>query len=328
MRQRKVDRHLPPCVYHKHGAYWFVRAGKWYRLGTNLVTALAEYGRRIAAPKGGMADLIEEAFPHITKKVAASTAHQYRVCANKLKEILAEFEPGQVRPRDVAGIKRLYADHPNMGNRVLSVLRSVFAYALEAELVEMNPCIGVKRHTERWRERLVAPAEFDAIREKAVPQMQVIMDMLRLTGQRVSDVLKLRVSDLGDDGIFFRQGKTGARLIVRWTPELRAAVERAKTLRGNVRALTLFHSRTGGAPAYETIRDKWERACELAGIQDAHIHDLRAMAITAAKAQGIDAQALAGHTSPAMTRRYLRSKEVPVVDSPIRQSLDIGQKTK
>ena len=39
MRQRKVDRHLPPCVSQKHGAYWLVRAGKWHRLGTNLVTA-------------------------------------------------------------------------------------------------------------------------------------------------------------------------------------------------------------------------------------------------------------------------------------------------
>ncbi len=288
MRQRKADRHLPPCVYHKHGAYWLVRSGKWHRLGTDLATSLAEYGRRIATPTGGMADLIEEAFPHITKTVAESTAHQYRVCANKLKEILAEFEPSQVRPKDVAGLKRMYVDHPNMGNRMLSVLRSVFAYALEAELVEMNPCIGVKRHSEAWRDRLVTPAEFEAIREKAVPQMQVIMDLLRLTGQRVSDVLKLRVSDLGDEGIFFRQGKTGARLIVRWTLDLRAAVERAKTLRGNVRALTLFHSRTGGMPAYETIRDKWERACELSGVQDARIHDLRAMALTGR--QGADAR--------------------------------------
>ena len=99
----------------------------------------------------------------------------------------------------------------------------------------MNPCVwAANRRCEAWRDRLVTPAEFEAIREKAVPQMQVIMDLLRLTGQRVSDVLKLRVSDLGDEGIFFRQRKTGARLIVRWTLDLRAAVERAKTLRGNV----------------------------------------------------------------------------------------------
>lgn len=44
--------------------------------------------------------------------------------------------------------------------------------------------------------------------------------------------------------------------------------------------------------------------------------DLRAMAGTAAKAQGKNPTALLGHTSAAMTARYLRDKEVSVVDGP------------
>ncbi len=32
MRPRKKDRHLPPCMYIKHGAYYLVRKGKWERL--------------------------------------------------------------------------------------------------------------------------------------------------------------------------------------------------------------------------------------------------------------------------------------------------------
>ena len=38
--------------------------------------------------------------------------------------------PGQVLPRDVAAIKTHYADRPNMGNRLLSYLRMVFALAV------------------------------------------------------------------------------------------------------------------------------------------------------------------------------------------------------
>ena len=114
----------------------------------------------------------------------------------------------------------------------------------------------------------------------------------------------------------FEQRKTGARLTVRWSPELRAVVERAKGLHGNVRALTLLHARRGKAVDYRTTRDQWERACEAAGVTDAHLHDLRAYALTRAKQQGLDATALAGHTSAAMTRRYLRDREIPLVDGP------------
>ena len=265
-----------------------------------------------------MARLIEDALPHIIRGKAENTVKLYRLAAEALKHHLKHFEPPSVKGKHVALIKRDYASHPNMGNRVLSVLRLIFSFALEDGTygVESNPCAGIKAYTEAKRGRLILPSEFAAIREKAVPQLQCIMDMLRLTGQRVSDVLKLRVSDLGEEGIYFRQGKTGTRLIVRWTSELRAVVERSGGLRGNIRALTLFHSRSGSVPSYFTIRNKWERACGLAGVQDAHIHDLRAMALTAAKAQGLDAQALAGHASEAMTKRYLRSKEIPLVNGP------------
>lgn len=53
-----------------------------------------------------------------------------------------------------------------------------------------------------------------------------------------------------------------------------------------------------------------------AGVEDAHLHDLRAMALTAAEAQGKNPTALAGHTSPAQTKRYLRNRSEPVVESP------------
>lgn len=116
----------------------------------------------------------------------------------------------------------------------------------------------------------------------------------------------------------FDQEKTGAKLLVRWTPELRDAIERANALNGNVLGQTLFRTRSHGksTPSYGTTRDRWREAVEAAGVEDAHIHDLRAKSLTNAKRQGKDAQMLAGHTSPAMTDRYIRLREVPVVDGP------------
>src|SRR5690606_38606447 len=113
-------------------------------------------------------------------------------------------------------------------------------------------CLGVMRHVEAKRQRYLTDDEFHAIRAHAHPRLQVVMDLLYLTGQRVGDVLKIKRADLTEEGISFKQEKTGARLLVRWTPELRATVEAAKALSGNVVSPYLFRTRTrgGGPPSY------------------------------------------------------------------------------
>jgi integrase len=262
-----------------------------------------------------MPSLIEAAID-AAPKISPATRKQYRTAGAKLAEILAEYSPHQVAPRDVAQIKLMLAATPNMANRCLTVLRVVFNYALEMQLVDSNPAIGVKRFDEPERERLLTHAELTAIRRHAPPRLAILLDLMYLTGQRVTDVLRIRMSDITDEGIYFKQRKTGKRLVVKWSPDLRAAVDRAKALCGNVRALTLLHGRTGKAPDYRTTRDQWALACERAGVSGAQLRDLRAMSITNAELQGFDPTALAGHTSQQMTKRYLRSKIVKAVDGP------------
>ena len=61
-------------------------------------------------------------------------------------------------------------------------------------------------------------------------------------------------------------------------------------------------------------RDK--ETVKYATIKACGFHDLRAKAITDAKKQGHDPQALAGHDTEALTVRYLRDKEIPLVNGP------------
>jgi integrase len=316
-RKRVADKHLPPCVYFKHGSYWLVKRGKWERLAATMPEALAEYARRTQThTKGSMPELIERVLAHVSPKLAKSTQSQYRTAGERLKKFMAEFSPEQVRPKHVAAIKMHMAYTPNMANRVLSVLRIVFQHAVEWQLCESNPCVGIKRHEEAKRTRYITDAEYSAIYAVAPPRLQIIMDMLFLTGQRINDVLRIRYADIGQDGITFAQQKTGARLLVRWSPDLRNAVERARTLHGNLRALTLLQNRRGKAPDYSSTKIQWNHACEKAGVTDAHIHDLRAKSLTHAKQQGFNPQTLAGHTSAVMTDRYIRLRETPQADGP------------
>lgn len=315
-RPRKTDKHLPQGMYHRHGAYYLVRRGKWQRLGPDLRSALAEYASILEAPPGGMAALIDSAFPYLTRDVAANTRKSYLQASRRLKKAFAEFGPEQVKPKHVAAFKIAMANTPGLANHCLTFLRLVFAYALDNQMVESNPAVGIRPYRLKKRTRLLTPGEYGAIYAQAGPRLQVIMDLCIRTGQRISDVLKIRRADLVPEGIRFQQQKTGTKGVVPWTPELRAIVERAKTLRGNIRSLTLLHDRSGKAPTYWATREQWDDARRTAGVTDARIHDLRAFAATHARKQGKNATALLMHASPAQTERYLREKEETLAEGP------------
>lgn len=310
-RPRKSDRHLPPCVYRSGSAYFHVVAGKWHPLGKDLPAALSEYARRIGAVKaGGMPALIERYQASLANRLEPSTVLQYRSVCRKLSAIFAEFSPEQVRMRDVAAMMLHFAGKPSTGNQCRAVLREVFNFALERQIVDTNPVIGVRRHKETKRTRLITPAEFGAIRAIASPRLQATMDLLYLTGQRIGDVLKIDPADMIEEGLSVAQEKTGARLIVRWTPGLRAAVARLLVARG--RRLN-----------YDMIERDWLKATRAAGVADANLHDIRAMAASAV-GKG-KAQALLGHATEAQTETYLRDRVIPVVDGPIALKVPNGK---
>jgi integrase len=206
----------------------------------------------------------------------------------------------------------------------------VFGYAVEWGESDSNPCAGVKRHDPDSRDRLISDEEWRAIYDAAQPRLRVIMELQLLTGQRIGDVLSIRLNQLTDHGILFGQQKTGAKVLVRWTRQLRNAVEAAKALSADMPpALTLLRGRRNAAPQYKNVYRQWVQACKVAGVEDARPNDGRAKSATTARAQDKDATALLGHKSAAMTDRYLRDRSPTQADAPnIRRALDAGQKRK
>jgi integrase len=319
-RPRKTHRHLPPCVHLKHGAYFYVKRGKWRLLAHDLPTALREYAKLHSAPSHPIAKLIEDATPSVLRDergnaLAASTQSQYKVALRRLADILADFTPAQITARHVLQIRESFLPHVAVANRVVIVLRKVLDYALMHGHVDNNAAVGIKAISQDARTRRITAAEYAAIKANGTPLLAVVMDLLYLTGQRVGDVLAIKRADLTTDGIEFQQEKTDARLVVAWNEDLRGAVERAKATGGKVVGAHLLMKR-GRPVTYTMIWKQWTKACKAAKVEDANIHDVRAMSGTEAKAQGLDSQALLGHTDAKQTRRYLRDRVVPVVDGP------------
>lgn len=333
-RRRTTDQHLPQCVYRKHGAYWYVKCNQWTRLGSDLTSALAAYARLIDAPLDGLPALLERTLADAAERVRPSTLAQYQVAARKLDAVFAEFGPSQVEPRHVARMMDHYRAQPAMANRLRTVLKLTFDTAVRAGLVTANPVTPIAPHRTRRRTRYLTDTEYRAIHATASPVLRAIMDLAYLTAQRISDVLAIRLQDLTAEGIEIDQSKTSKRLTLIWTPDLREAVAGAKAQLPRSRIVRLgepaylLGQRNGKIRSYRGVKDVWDRACTRAGVEDAHLHDLRAKSLTDAKRQGLDAQRLAGHSTEAQTVRYLRGRERDLVTGPcFRQPspvLDIG----
>jgi integrase len=315
-RPRKHNKHLPRNVQFRHGMHYYVKGGKWLPIGKTFREAMAKYANIYDGAPGSMAALITKAMPFITAGKKPNTANQYRIAGKKLAKGLAEFRPEDVTHATIEKMMEEMAGTPNMANRCLSVLRRVFSYAAKHDFVTMNPVIGVGRHKEKKRVRLLTIEELTAIYTASGPRLRVIIDLLLRTGQRIGDVLKIRRADLLDEGIRFEQQKTGAKLIVPWNSELREVVKRAKALSPNIKALTLLHNKRGKTPDYSTVKLQWSNACAAAKVSDANLHDLRAMSATWAKRQGLNATILLGHTSPMQTVRYLRDRDAAIAEGP------------
>jgi integrase len=315
-RPRKHDKDLPQCMYFRRGAYYYVKRGKWMPLGKNRAKAMSRYGLIYEGAKGSVAELIAKAMPVICAKVKPNTAAQYRVAGAKLAKILAEFAPIDVTESTVAQVRKQLKETPNMANRCLTVLRLVFYYALDEQIVTANPVLKAQRYVESKRNRLLSIDELAAIYQASGPRLRIIIDLAIRTGQRIGDVLRIHRGDLTDDGIRFKQQKTGAKVVVPWTAELREVVDRAKGMHQNIKSLTLLHNRRGKVPDYSTVKLQWDKARKAANVEDAHLHDLRAMAATWAKRQGLDAKSLLGHTNAAQTERYLRDRDAVIATGP------------
>jgi integrase len=264
----------------------------------------------------GLGDLLDDWLADARLRgLAAKTLEQYIAAVVRIRLAFREFTPDQVRPVDVAQYLDAMKATPNTANRHRTVMSGAFALALRRGLVESNPVVAVAPFRERKRDRYLTDGELAAIRAQCSDRLRCVVDLCYLTAQRIGDVLSLTERQITEQGIEVDQQKTGKRLVIRWTDDLRAVIDRARALQKS-RSLALFGDANGKPWDYNAVRQSWNRAVNRAMVSDAHLHDLRAKSLTDAKAQGLDPRRLAGHSTEAQTTRYLRGMERDMVDGP------------
>jgi len=100
-----------------------------------------------------------------------------------------------IRRADVkALVKEKAANSPVAANRILALVRAVFNYAIDEELVEANPAARLKPIPEKPRERSLTPKEIKSFwhgleQTGMAPRLQQSLRFMLVSGQRRSEVL-------------------------------------------------------------------------------------------------------------------------------------------
>jgi integrase len=319
-----MSRKLPPRVYQKHGAFYYVTKPdrKWIRLGqteSEMYRALAKL-KSTDVHLGEMSEYFERYEKEIIPTKAPRTQTDNLAEINNLRQAFGKMRPEHIKPKHIyAYMDARGATAKTRANREKSLLSSVFSSLIRWGVVEDNPCKNVKNFQEKARDRYVEDWEYEAVLSLASPVLAAAMEIASTTGMRQGDILKLKYADLTENGVPVTQNKTGKKQIFEWTPALKAAIESAKHHPRHADSIVyIIANERGQQYTSEGFKCNWQRlmnkALETGAIKERFtFHDLRAKAGSDAEE---NAQKLLGHASATTTRRVYERKPSKV--KPIR----------
>jgi integrase len=202
-------------------------------------------------------------------------------------------------------------------NREFALLSHVFSYAIRWGSIKLNPCTGVKKFSENKRSRNVTDEEFLAVMTAATYPIKHAMNLTYMMGLRPTEVLKLKRSNIRDEGLYVDITKTkkGAKgKIVEWSEPLKKLVtELSHMNKYKISHLDfLLCNRVGQPYTPDGFTTMWKRhmnKCVEKGLikEPFQFRDIRHKSATDIEKMYSreDARKLLGHTSQTTTARYI-----------------------
>lgn len=143
-------------------------------------------------------------------------------------DVLGAIPVHEMRPALVQGFLDAYADRPSMQKVAQTAIKSMEKWALVRDMLPCQITLGTEAPggdggNEPWDDEHVRLAE-----QHARPDLARLVTLAANTGQRGSDLVKMRWSDIeeyeGRLGINVTQRKTGLKIWIPMTQELQAVI--------------------------------------------------------------------------------------------------------
>jgi integrase len=204
-------------------------------------------------------------------------------------------------------------------NHLLTTLKRMLNLAVKWGLLEKNPADNQDKFKEGpLRERYLSKEELPkflkALEEEDDRLSVAALRMLLYTGCRREEIMSLQWENvrLDEERIFLPITKNGRSRTVHLNGRAKNVIQEL-LIRKDQETRTrgseyVFPSRQGTKKGYiYDLRKPFEKACQIAGIENFRIHDLRHTFASMAVSSGADlyiVQRLLGHQDIAMTQRY------------------------
>lgn len=189
---------------------------------------------------------------------------------------IAALNDRRTRGEFLAWRDRLAVKSRRQADYIYATLAAILAWAFDRGLVPMNPCERPgKLYRSKRVESIWTPDDEAALLAVAPQRIALAFHLAIWTGQRQGDLLRLSWSAYDGRTIRLRQGKTGRRVTIPASEQLRAVLD--ATPRKAVTILTTTDNTSWTADGFRTT---WGKTLKKAGIDGLTFHDLRGTAVT------------------------------------------------
>lgn len=273
-------------------------------------------------------------------KLAEKSLKQLQYDIELMRDALGEIPISDISIYHCANFldKWLESGKRRMAARMRSQLIICLDYAVAQGLADDNPAAKTRPVDVQVHRKRLTKEQFDAIYTLAPPHIQNAMMIGLITLQRREDIAAMQFKDLKDGVLYVRQQKTSkakkgkrsdsvnnaAHLAIQVTPALENVISRCRQS-GIVSRYLVHHihgRKSAGATHKEVkpgmplqpdnITRGFASARNRCGLFDKQptnerptFHEIRALGAHLYREQGIDPQALLGHTDAKMTKHYL-----------------------
>jgi integrase len=276
-----------------------------------FVARLQELNRPVSAavidPRSIAALIITYKSSPEFKQLAPASAKKYSASLERLRDAWGTLPARGIQRHHVLALRDKYAETPAGANHLVQVLSLLLSFAVDRNWLKDNPAQRLKRLKTGDGHRPWEEWELEKFREHwpAGTEERLALELLVNTGQRGGDVNAMVRTHYRAGFISVVQEKTGARLEIPVTIDLRNVLD--PWLAEHPNNLLLLPGKLGKGRGIDALRHWLSQAAIDAGVDGVTIHGLRYTAATRLAELGLDWQSIAditGHQTMAMALKY------------------------
>jgi hypothetical protein len=284
-RRRRTDLHLPKRMYERRGKYYFDSpvTKKWEPLGDDYLIALGKYRTMagVSPTCRTLRDVFRRYKTEITPEPLRGRKRSKEAIDNELRTIdrfdrvFGDLHQDQLTQQHLyryidmrlderKEFRELKKKAPSAGRHDVRFLKKMLVKGIKWGAGTVNAVTSLEFDPDPKDMRDVTPAEYEAVYAIANERMQIAMELGDITGQDAQEIRLLHRSQITEDGITFRRGKTGNGVLVEWTPALRAVVDRALALKPDIPKDYLLRNEEGRAYTKDGFKGMWRNLMDKA----------------------------------------------------------------